>query len=220
MDCESLKSRIDRFPDDYLNDFDDMWKWKIQIESKNKSILDEDNIREAYNKLSTILQAWQTYRNGKNGSPIKTLGKSLQNISEDYNKIREYSLLDFESIPERPLKKIWHQLGRVKEYEGQTNEKGNYYAIAATKPLLLLWGQTLAFDCRVRRNLPRKYGISRSKYKLDFEKWRRTMCLISRDLNDSLTCVKVIKEMSLNRYKFTDFVPYGRFLDIYYWAGK
>jgi hypothetical protein len=116
-------------------------------------LLDKDHIRETYARLSSILPKWQTYRNGENGSPLKTLGESLQNISGAYDAIRGYSLLEFENIPEEPLRKIWHELGRVKEYEGQMNEEGNYYAIAVCISLLLIWGQTPAFDSNVRKNM-------------------------------------------------------------------
>jgi len=203
-----------------MENFDHVWKWKLQTDTDVTNVLDEDNIRETYKRLSNILPKWQTYRNGKNSSPLKTLSESLKNISLPYNEIRRYSLLEFEEIPEAPLRKIWHELGRVKEYKGQMNEEGYYYAIAVCKPLLLIWGQTLAFDSKVRKNMPRKYGIPSYRFKLSYDEWRNAMCAISEDLNDNAACIEMIKEISSSRYKVTEPVPYGRYLDIYYWTGK
>lgn len=220
MDCSSIKERMERFPDKYKTDFDEMWKWKNHIENREKSILGPTNNLETFNKLSQILPGWQTYRSSKNGSPLRTLKESLKKISVDYNLIRNYTLLDFEDIPEKPLHNIWNQLGRTKEYEGQTNDKEKYYAIAVTKPLLLLWGQTLAFDCKVRKNLPRRYGILKSTFHLTFDQWWYAMSEISKELQENIKCIQALKELNYKLYNNKNAVPYGRFLDIYYWSGK
>jgi hypothetical protein len=169
MNCERLIERLDRFPDRYFKNFDHIWKWKLRRENEDTSILHKYHIDEAHERLSVILPRWQTYRNGENSRPLKTLKESLKNISEAYEIIRQFSLLDFEDIPKDSLEKIWHELGRVKEFEGRKNQGAYYYAIAVCKPLLLIWGQTLAFDSKVRKNLPSNYGISKYRSRMTFE---------------------------------------------------
>ncbi len=131
MQCEELITRLKQFPPRYFQNFDHVWKWKLRVENDDTSILDSEHIREAHRRLSSILPKWQTYRKGENDTPLRTLIDSLQNISESYSEIREFSLLDFKEIPEKPLNKIWNELGRVKEYEGEPNSGGYYSAIAA-----------------------------------------------------------------------------------------
>jgi len=116
-------------------------------------ILDSNHIIEAYERLCAILPRWQTYRNGRNAEPIATLQTSLDNMSKDYDVLRHYTLLDFERIPVEILENVWNELGRVKEYEGRQNDGGYYSIIAVTKPLLLMWGQTPAFDSYVRKHM-------------------------------------------------------------------
>ena len=158
MNCDELRNRMRMFPHRYLDNFDHVWRWKVSVEDKVGSILTDTHRDEAFKRLSRILPKWQTYRNGENNSPYKTLKESLKNISEAYNEIRSYSLLEFDEISIKSLEKIWHEFGRVKEYEGRVNSNGFYYAIAACKPLLPVWGQTPAFDTKVRENFPKKLG--------------------------------------------------------------
>ena len=152
--------------------FDEFWKWKTKTEIAGGHILDEDHIEETYEKLRNILRLWKAYRavpeiwkweatekeheeiGLKGFMPIDSarykweirLKNSLKRIAGDYDQIRSYSLLEFELTPERPLRKIWHELGRIKEPDGKRNPFGEYFVVAITKPLMFLWGQTVAFD--------------------------------------------------------------------------
>lgn len=220
MNCDELENRVRSFPSGYLDNFDYVWKWKVLVEENGSSVLDGGRLSEAYRRLAKILPKWQTYRNGENSSPYRTLKESLQNITRSYYEIRACSLLEFGDIPEKALRNVWHELGRVKEFEGRKNNYGFYYAIAACKPLLLIWGQTPAFDSRVRENLPTKYGIKKFDFRLSFKQWYNAMTMISDDLNRSLECVTMIKNLSYGRYGVGRPVPYGRYVDIYYWTGK
>lgn len=190
------------------------------MEDEVSSVLDEDHRNEAFKRLVKILPKWQTYRNGANDSPYRTLKESLKNISGAYNEIRKYSLLEFNEIPLKSLQHIWHEFGRVKEFEGKTNTNGVYYAIAACKPLLLLWGQTPAFDTKVRENFPREYGVKKLYFRMPFKQWYSVMTRISDDLNKRPDCIEAMEEMSHERYGEDKLIPYGRYLDIYYWKGK
>ena len=208
------------FPNRYLENFDYVWKWKVSVENEVNSVLDEEHRDETFKRLVKILPKWQTYRNGENSSPYRTLKESLQNISDVYNEIREYSLLKFDEIPIKSLQHIWHDLGRVKESDGNTNPNEKYYAIAACKPLLLIWGQTPAFDTKVRENFPREYGVKKLDFRMTFMQWYKAMTMISDDLNRQPNCIEAMVEMSRKRYGDDKTIPYGRYLDIYYWEGK
>ena len=220
MNCEELRNRMLSFPSKYIDNFDHVWKWKMSIEDEYNSILDEEHRSETFKRLVNILRKWQAYRNGKNSSTYKTLKESLLNIEKSYNEINSYSILEFNDIPVKALQRVWHELGRVKELEGKTNDRGIYYAIAACKPLLLIWGQTLAFDTRVRENVPRYYGIRKLNIRLSYKQWYNAMIGLSDDLKRQPKCIATIEKLSQDRYGADSPVPYGRYLDIYYWEGK
>ena len=216
---EVMASRIASFPKRYWDNFDYVWRPKIRAEANQSDhVLDENHQDYFYNLLRVILPRWQTYRSGDNSHPLKTLKESVENISEAYNQIHNFTLLEFDNIPREPLEIIWHELGRVKERDGQRNERDNYYAISVCKPLLLLWGQTLAFDTFVRKYLPKSYGIFQYSSRWTVDEWIRIMKKVSNDLNNSPEVVEFIKKESAKRYGKEAIVPYGRFLDIYYWT--
>ena len=153
IDLERFKSFFSHY-NSWLWDFIDFWKWKLEIETDGKHILD-DNFREkTFRKLSFILPRWQTYRPFSSSQCLRILKNSLERVSDAYSTIKGYSLLEFNEIPDEPLELIWHELGRTKEEHGNKNHGGWYYTVAVCKPLMLLWGQTLAYDSIVRENVP------------------------------------------------------------------
>jgi len=218
FDPLKLRHAFEFFTKKYMKDFNDFWIWKNKVESQDTSILDDKYFDTTFIRLYGILKGWQTYRNGKNSNPSKTLRISLKNMRKDYDQIRKYTLLNFRDISEFKLRMMWHELGRVKEYEGETNESGDYYAVAVTKPLLLLWGQTLAFDTRVRRNLPRIHRVSAPDFKMGFSKWYGVMSSLSIELNESPEFIQEAQERSKEIYGEAAVIPYGRFLDLYFWV--
>ena len=108
----------------------------------------------------------------------------------------------------------------MKNKDGKRYSNGYYFAIAVCKPLLLLWGQTTAFDSKVRKNLPRSYQVSGYRSRMTFDEWYNAMSRISEDLARDSTCVQLIQSEVEKRYRVASPVPYGRYLDIYYWIGK
>lgn len=98
----------------------------MSVEDEVSFVLEEEHRDEAFKRLVKILLKWQTYRNGENDSPYRTLKESLQNISGVYDEIRACSLLEFGEIPAKTLQRIWHEFGRVKEFEGRTNKNEIY----------------------------------------------------------------------------------------------
>ena len=220
IDIEEFRSRIDSFPRKYMRNFDYVWKWKTKIESSGSAnILDNKHRGEIYRRLCTILPRWQTYRNGDNANSLGTLKESLANISAVYNQLRTYTMLDFDSIPFETLETSWHELGRVKEYDGKRTKYGYYSVISVCKPLLLIWGQTLAFDSFVRKHIPRSYRAPRYSNRWSLDEWMKVMREFSECLKKDQRILKFIGNESEERYGKNTIIPYGRFFDIYYWKG-
>jgi len=179
-------------------------------------ILDTAHRIETYGKLWPILVDWQAYRPFDPTACRAILEDSLKKICDAYDVIRSYSLMQFDNIPKEPLELIWHELGRVKEKGGKKNVFGYYLIASLSKHLMLLWGQTLAFDSNVRSNIPLSYSVPRgSRWK--FEDWKRAIECFKKDLEQQPEIVDAFKEESLKRYETNSMVPYGRFLDIYYY---
>jgi len=136
-------------------------------------------------------------------------------MADSYNQIRTYSLLGFDKVPDKPLNTIWHELGRVKESNGRRTKHGDYYIVSLSKHLMFLWGQTPAFDSKVRTRMPSSLNVPR-KNRWSFEKWKRVLASIQKDINKEPEVVVAFKEESQEKYGTESTVPYGRFLDVYY----
>lgn len=217
---EELEFRIGSFPSNYMQNFDYLWKWKIEAESKNAThILDGDLRKETYRRLCIILPRWQTYRNGENLNPLQTLKDSIDSVAEAYSQLRTYTLLDFDEIPSEVLETVWHELGRVKEYEGKRSATGYYYVISVCKPLLLIWGQTLAFDSYVRKHVPVSYSVPKHSSKWNLQQWIEAMREFCEHLKKDQESLDFMRKDAEQRYGRNSVVPYGRYLDIYYWKG-
>jgi len=216
LDPGELRRRITSFPSDYMWDFDMFWRRKLEIEAGEGHILDDNHRGETYVMLRGILRRWQAFRPFDTVRCLSMLKRALLNISSAYDEIREYELLRFSDIPLEPLELIWDELGVVK-HGGVRHPRKRYYVISICKPLMLLWGQTLAFDERVRRNLPPEYRAPRGRT-WDFWTWRRVMVRIQEDLKSSPGFLRAIREEAERAYGRGHIIPYGRFLDIYYWV--
>jgi len=215
VDQERLERKLQSFPKEYMRDFDYFWTWKLQVETEAMHILDEAHRKIAYSKLVQVLARWQAYRRSRNPNPWLTLKHSLDRISEYYNHIRKYSLLEFHNIPDDALEFIWHELGRVKEYESERNSSGRYYVISVCKPLMLVWGQTPAFDSNVRAHIAYTHNcLSRNRW--TFEEWKEMMSEMKEEISHDQEILGFMRRKSLEKYGNDVIVPYGRFLDIYY----
>lgn len=218
IDLKLFRSRLQTFVRlDYAGDFEGFWRWKLRTEAKNDSILDDSHRRETYHRLCLILPGWLTYRPYDSAVCLRILRDSLRNMCDAYNQVRSYTLLEFDKIPDEPLRLIWHELGRAKEDDGKKNPAGYSYIVSICKPLMFLWGQTLAFDSLVRENAPSRYNIPKSN-QWSFENWARVMEKIQQDLKQSSEVVDFFKEISTEKYGTDSIVPYGQFLDLYYWV--
>jgi len=215
IDFEILEQKLKLISILYRNDFDEFWEWKVKIESRDGHILDDKHRRKAYLKLCGVLPKWDTYRGATGLQWEKILKESLDNIVSAYDSVRSYSLLDLNEIPQEPLRTIWDELGRVKDY-GKRNPGGYYYVISVCKPLVFLWGQTLAFDSLNRENLPSRYSVPRDNM-WHFKAWLEAMNKIQEDFRDSTGAINYFIRLARQKYGSDFVVPHGRFLDAYYW---
>lgn len=217
MDSNQFIESWKSFPSKYMKHFNSFWNWRIEVEINGNHILDDAHLDDTYRKLCGVLPKWQTYRPLKFGSEKRQLlRESLESVSKAYSKIKNYSLLEFEKAPKRSLEKIWHKLGQIKTETGKRDSNGYYSIIAVCKPLMLLWGQTMAFDKRVRENIP--INSLGSKHKWNFERWVQVMKDFSRKLNKNEKFTRFLKEWCREVFGTDRIVPYGRFLDIFYFT--
>lgn len=203
---------------DYTSDFEEFWEYKFKTETDKVQILDDDFRIDTYRMMCRILPKWKTYRGVRGIRWKESLKDSLKNMSEAYNRVRNYSLLEFDDIPIEPLNLIWHELGRIKERNGNRNPNGIYYVVAVTKPLMFLWGQTLAFDSNVRAHTPSSFNVSKYMTRWSFEDWRNIMLKFQDGLNKQQEDVAFINQVSYEKFGAYSIVPYGQFLDLYYWV--
>jgi len=218
IDLERFKSRLQAFEQlDYVGDWNGFWRWKLKTETRNEHILDNNHRKETYRRLCHILPRWLTYRPYDSTLCLKVLENSLENVSDAYDHIRSFSLLEFDRIPSELLELIWHELGRAKEEGGNRGVFGLYYVVAITKPLMFLWGQTLAFDSIVRTHIPGQYNVS-THNRWRFKEWNRVMRTFHNYLRQKPGVVELFKKVSLEKYGTDLVVPYGQFLDLYYWV--
>ena len=196
----------------YDSPYNDFWKWKIEVEGNGRgNILDDNHRRDTGRKLLDILPGWQTYHGVK--CDYETwLPVSLNNIANAYGQIRNCSLLDFDRISDEPLKLVWHELGRVKTESGNRTTMGEYSVIAVCKPLMFIWGQTPPFDSINRGKMYLPYGNSWC-----FEWWKEALEDLQKELFGCTAVISYCKKKATQIYKSEYVVPYGRFLDIYYY---
>lgn len=220
FDQELFKKRYEKFKkiDDstFPYNFQEFWRYKIKVEINEGHILDDSHRKETFHRLSETLRRWQWHRPYKFTEVAERLKVALERISNTYNEVREYSLLEFNEIPSNLLEIIWHELGRVKTGENR-NPSGYYLVMGATKPLMFLWGQTLAFDSIVRRRMPVLITGIRNCY-WTFETWKNVMIKFQESLKQQPEFLVLLKEVTQKEYGTRELVPYGQFLDLYWWA--
>jgi hypothetical protein len=220
FDAQKMRERFEIFKKidstTYPFSFAEFWRRKIRLENQVDHILSERHIHVTYGKLSQTLKAWQWNRPYEFAKFAPGLRTALANMGESYNAVRNYSLLDFHKVPQNHLELIWNELGAVKELG--KNDYGLYFVMAATKPLMFLWGQTLAFDSVVRRLMPRFEMTGLGSCNWTFKTWKAVMTRFSEAVGDELELVDIMKELSLKEYGTDSMVPYGQFMDMYYWA--
>lgn len=195
--------------------FTNFWFYKLKIENETNHILDKEHIERTISKLGNILKKWDWNRPYSFEDCFNKLSKSLTRISESYNRIRQFSLKDFDKIQEKELRNIWKELGSTKET--QDNNLGQLI-MPITKPLMILWGQTPTFDSVTRDN------IWFSKYKeyknprWNYSFWIHIMKELSNFIKQNKKVDETFQQTALKKYGTDRIIPYGRFFDIYFYA--
>jgi hypothetical protein len=218
MNLDMLKAMIKKNPDMGFG----FWENKARIEkSGNHHLLDDKHFTETRDILLNEIPKWQTYRYVYCNWRME-LPKSLKNIINSYEQIRNYSLLDFDKVPERPLNKIWHELGRVKEdWPGNKNPEGIYYVIAICKPLLFLWGQTPSLDSinrkKIKASLRPNSFLKIPGTRWSFSDWYELMLFLQRQLKNNPETISYCEKTFNKGLSQKSLIPWGRFLDIYYY---
>jgi len=221
IDSSKFKNRFKHFRkidyESYPYCFGEFWRWKLRVETEESHILDAQHIKETYRRLGQTLKIWQWHRPDRFSKLGGRLKKALDEMCDAYNQIRSFSLLEFSEIPSEPMELVYDELGCVKT-SGSKRTSGYYLVMATTKPLMFLWGQTLAFDTIVRRFMPR-FGMSGlSGDYWSFETWREVMEKTEENLKQQAGIIDLFDETSLKEYGASSIVPYGQFLDLYYWT--
>jgi len=226
MDITSFKDKIEAPPNgrgaSYINQYNEFWNWKISVEKQGDDhILDVMHVNDTCKKLLEILPRWQTYR-GIKCDYEKELPLSMAAISHAYDKIRRYSLLEFDKIPDESLRLIWENLGLVKEIHRIKRPNSDYFIIAVCKPLMFIWGQTLAFDSINRINLLKDHslgiaGAPNRHSRWSYSQWKTIMKDFQLELIKAPEIVDYCQLHSSRIFGTDLFVPYGRYIDLYYY---
>lgn len=227
MNSDDFKEKVESSQvSTYKSQFNGFWKWKLEVERHATNHILDDNHRElTCQKLLKILPGWQTYR-GVDCDPAKYLPIAIERIRTYYNQLRHFTLLNFNEVPKNILREIWHELGSVKGQSALMGSAGEYYVIAVCKPLMLLWGQTLGFDGINRKNL-RKDTSFTSCHKVpgarwNFEQWHSALLYFQNELlnNPDIISFCEIKSEEDGVFGSKYIVPFGRFIDTYYFDKK
>lgn len=226
MDLTSFKNKVE-LPSNkggiiYVDQYNDFWSWKISVEQHNRGyILDTVHLDDTCKKLLGILPRWQTYR-GVKCDYEKRLPTALRQIADAYSEIKRYSLLEFNRIPDDPLKFIWDTLGSVKERSGVKQGDLNYFIIAVCKPLMFLWGQTLAFDSINRKNIRKDNSLRLSialstASRWTYSDWKTVMLDFQKELLQNPQIIEYCQLHSFSVFGSNSIIAYGRYLDLYYY---
>jgi hypothetical protein len=198
--------------------FSNFWNYKLKIENETNHILDEDNIERTLSKLGNILKKWDWNRPLSFEECFQRLSQSLTRISEPYNRIRQFSLKNFDKIPKNELRIIWNELGSIKESQKNLNNDQGQLIMPITKPLMILWGQTPTFDSVIRDNmwLFKYKEFANSRWNSSF--WIHIMNELSDFIKRNKNVDDGFRRIAENKYGTDQPVPYGRFFDVYFYA--
>lgn len=196
--------------------FHGFWSYKIRVEKQNGHLLDNKNINETLARLGSILKIWKWHRPYEFDHCFEPFRKSVRGISDSYAKIRHFSLLEFDKAPVKDLERIWNALGSVKP-EGSYGECGEL-VMTITKPLMFLWGQTPAFDSRVREKMTSLNLSGFKNTRWEFSLWINVLKKLQAYLNSNGELVGSFRIISAEKYGTEAMIPYGQFVDLCYWT--
>jgi len=198
--------------------FSNFWFYKLKIEDETNHILDKENIERTLSKLGNILKKWDWNRPYSFEASFKRLSQSLTRISESYNRIRHFSLKDFDKIPEKELRIIWKELGSINEPQDNLNNNQGQLIMPITKPLMILWGQTPTFDSVIRDCTWLSNSKEFKNRRWNYRFWIHILNELSKYIKQNINVDEGFRQIALKKYGTEHLVPYGRFFDIYFYA--
>jgi hypothetical protein len=198
--------------------FSNFWSYKLKIEDETNHILDEEHIERTLLKLGNILKKWEWNRPHSFEECFKRLSQSLTRISESYNRIRHFSLKDFDNIPEKELRIIWKELGSIKESQYNLNNNQGQLIMPITKPLMILWGQTPTFDSVIRDYMWFSIYKEFKNRRWNCSFWIHIMNELCKFIKLNREVDESFRRIALKKYGTEHLVPYGRYFDIYFYA--
>ena len=221
IDIQEFEKRYSTFEKldnaNYPYTFKRFWSYKLKIENKDSHILDRANRTKTAIQLGHILKLWKWHEPYEFDLCFKKMEKSLETISDSYDRIRNFNLTEFNLIPENDLRRIWNEFSKIKDENNKSNFIGEIVE-TITKPLMLLWGQTPGFDSVVRTKMILSNCPGFSNQRWEFRLWLRVMNELQKILNDNSELVDTFRKKSQEKYGIATIVPYGQFFDLYYWT--
>ena len=221
IDIQEFEKRYTTFEKldnaNYPYTFKRFWSYKLKVENKDSHILDRENrTKTATPAWDIYLKLWKWHEPNEFDPCFKKMEKSLETISDSYDRIRHFNLTEFDMIPENDLRRIWNEFSQIKDENNKSNFIGEIVETIA-RPLMLLWGQTPAFDSVVRTKMVLSNCPGFSNQRWEFRLWLRVMNELQQILNDNSELVAAFRKKSQEKYGIATIVPYGQFFDLYYW---
>jgi hypothetical protein len=196
--------------------FHGFWSYKLKVEKQSGHLLDSEHFDETVTKLGPILKIWKWHRPYEFDECFEPLKKSLKVIAEDYDKVRKFSLLEFDKISTKELEKIWNELSLCKPQTSCSNT--GELVMAITKPLMFLWGQTPAFDSVVREKMPLFFISGFKNCRWEFSLFTTVLKRLQHVLLANNELVASMHKISMVKYGTEETLPYGQFIDLCFWT--
>ena len=198
--------------------FTNFWFYKLKIENETNHILDKEHIERTISKLGNLLKKWDWNKPYSFEDCFNKLSQSLTRISESYNRIRHFSLKDFDKIHEQELRNIWKELGSAKETQDNVSNNLGQLIMPITKPLMILWGQTPTFDSVNRDDIWFSNYKEFKNPRWNYSFWIHIMKELSNFIKQNQKVDETFQQTTLKKYGTDRIIPYGRFFDIYFYA--
>ena len=130
--------------------FTGFWNYKVALESRGKSVLDDAHLDETASKLYDFLDDWGMRQTGI--AEIKQIKGILGSIRQYYDQIRSVELGHGKVRSySKQLEAIYDGLDGITNHRDFPNGSKSYIT-GKSKTLLAIWGQTPGFDRFTRKN--------------------------------------------------------------------
>lgn len=210
--------------------FDKFWRYKLNVESRGGSILDDSHLDETVMRLVKNLllhDEWQLWQTGV--ASLQRIEKILKNNRNAYNNIKDVELGDGQIANQsmsNALSRIYAGFYVATEQCGMThncwnndspNGGGRYYILGRSKVMMFIWGQTPGFDTWVRERLG-KAGLGSSCPWVGEKRWTPSEFCDTLKQLDRWVATWEKQEGRKFRQCLSRNRPVGRIIDMIYWG--